>query len=177
MASARRRHGPALFRRHAVNRHGQKAGLISMKWLLTSVAATLMFCAPAAADGLTGRALAEGCQENSLERVACLAYMEGYAHGFVSNDRIMTAFLRDNVQSGHLEVSAPAKRVDKPAYCADDEMPGEAIRAAYLGWAAGHPDELDQPAASALFLALAEAFPCSGPPLADASYQSASWQP
>ena len=53
-----------------------------MKWLLTSVAATLMFCAPAAADGLTGRALAEGCQENSLERVACLAYMEGYAHGF-----------------------------------------------------------------------------------------------
>ena len=124
-----------------------------------------------------GRALAEGCQENSLERAACLAYMEGYAHGFVSNDRIMTAFLRDNVQSGHLEVSAPAKRVDKPAYCADDEMPGEAIRAAYLGWAAGHPDELDQPAASALFLALAEAFPCSGPPLADASYQSASWQP
>ena len=89
----------------------------------------------------------------------------------------MTAFLRDNVQSGHLEVSAPAKRVDKPAYCADDEMPGEAIRAAYLGWAAGQPDQLDQPAASALFLALAEAFPCSGPPLADASYQSASWHP
>ena len=154
-----------------------KAGLISMKWLLTSVAATLMFCAPASAEGLTGQALAEGCQENTIERAACLAYMEGYAQGFVSNDKIMTAFLRDNVQSGHLAVAEKAKRVDKPAYCADDQMPGEMIRAAYLDWAAAHPDELDQPAASALFLALAEAFPCSGAPAAEASYQAAAWQP
>jgi len=153
-----------------------------MKWLLTSVAATLMFCTPVFAESLTGQDLAEGCQENTVrentvERVACLAYMEGYAQGFVSNDRIMTAFLRDNVQSGHLAVAEKAKRVDKPAYCADDHMPGEVIRAAYLDWAAAHPEELDQPAASALFLALAEAFPCSGPPAAGASYQSASWQP
>ena len=148
-----------------------------MKWLLTSVAATLMFCAPAAADGLTGKALAEGCQQNTLERVACLAYMEGFSQGFVSNDRIMTAFLRDNVQSGHLAVAAKAKRVDKPSYCADDQLPGEVMREAYLDWAETHPDELDQPAASALFLALSEAFPCSGPPAAEASYQAASWQP
>ena len=136
-----------------------------------------MFCAPAFADGLTGQDLAEGCQESNPERAACLAYMEGYSQGFASNDKIMTAFLRDNVQSGHLMVSASAKRVDKPAYCADDLMPGEVIREAYLDWAAAHPDQLDQPAASALFLALAEAFPCSGPPAADASYQSASLQP
>jgi len=136
-----------------------------------------MFCAPAAADGLTGKALSEGCQQNTLERVACLAYMEGFSQGFVSNDRIMTAFLRDNVQSGHLAVAAKAKRVDKPSYCADDQLPGEVMREVYLDWADQHPDELDQPAASALFLALAEAFPCSGPPAADASYQAASWQP
>lgn len=148
-----------------------------MKWLLASVAATLMYCAPAFADGLTGQDLAEGCQENSLDRTACLAYMEGYSQGFASNDKIMTTFLRDNVQSGHLKVSASAERVDKPAFCADDLMPGEVLRAAYLDWAAAHPEELEQPAASALFLALAEAFPCSGPPAADASYQSASWQP
>ena len=153
------------------------AGLISMKWLLGSVAAALMFCTPASAEGLTGRDLAEGCQENTHQRAACLAYMEGYSHGFVSNDRIMTDFLRDNVQSGHLKVAEKTKRVDKPAYCADDLMPGEVIREAYLDWAAAHPDQLDQPAASALFLALAEAFPCSGPPAADASYQSASLQP
>jgi hypothetical protein len=148
-----------------------------MKWLLTSVAATLMFCAPASAEALSGRALAEGCRANTLERVACLAYMEGFSDGFVSNDAIMTTFLKENVRSGHLTVSAKTARVEKPAYCVDDEIPAEMVRKAYLDWAGGHPDELDQPAASALFLALAEAFPCSGEPTAAAGYQAVSWQP
>ena len=148
-----------------------------MKWLLASVAASLMFCTPAAAERLTAKGLAEGCQENSVESVACLAYLEGYAHGFVRNDKIMTDFLRNNVRSGHLEVAAKSKRVDKPAYCADDQMPSEVIREAYLDWAAAHPDDLDQPAASALFLALAEAFPCNGPPTAEANFLAASWLP
>jgi hypothetical protein len=46
---------------------------ISMKQLLSMVAATVMYCASASADGLDGKALAEGCQKNTLERVACLA--------------------------------------------------------------------------------------------------------
>ncbi len=148
-----------------------------MKWLLSSVAATLMFSATASAEGLSGRALAEGCQENTLERVACLAYMEGLSDGFVSNDKVMTAFLRENVRSGHLTVSAKAERVEKPAYCVDDEIPAEMVRTVYLDWAAGHSDELDQPAAAALFLSLAAAFPCSGAPAAAASDQAVSWQP
>ena len=148
-----------------------------MKWLLTSLAATLLFCAPASAEALSGKALAEGCQASTLDRVACLAYMEGFSDGFVSNDQVMTAFLKENVRSGHLTVSAKAERVEKPAYCVDDELPAEMVRKAYLEWAAAHPDELDQPAASALFLSLAEAFPCGGAPAAAASYQAVSWQP
>ncbi len=147
-----------------------------MKWLLSSVAATLMFCTPASAEGLSGKALAEGCQENTLERGACLAYMEGFSDGFVSNDKIMTTFLQENVRSGHLTVSAKAERVEKPAYCVDDEIPADVVRKVYVDWATAHPDELNQPAASALFLALAEAFPCSGTPAAEASYQAVSWQ-
>ena len=147
-----------------------------MKWLLASAAAGLMFCASAFADGLTAKALSEGCRGNALERLTCLAYVEGFSHGFASNERIMTAFLRDNLDSGHLAVAAPVKRVEKPAFCADDMIPGEVIREAYLDWAAAHPDELDQPATSALFLALVEAFPCSGPPAAETNYQSASRQ-
>ena len=148
-----------------------------MKWLLSSVVATLMFCTPASAGGLSGKALAEGCQENALERAACLAYMEGFSDGFVSNDKIMTTFLKENVRSGHLAVSAKAERVEKPAYCVDDEIPAEIVRNVYLDWAAAHPDELNQPAASALFFALTEAFPCSDTPAAEESYQTVSWQP
>lgn len=147
-----------------------------MKWLLASVVASLMFCASVSAEGLTAKALSEGCRGNTLERLTCLSYVEGFSHGFASNDRIMTAFLRDNLDSGHLAVAAPARRVEKPAFCADDRIPGEVIRAAYLDWAAAHPDELDQPATSALFLALVEAFPCNGPPADETNYQSASRQ-
>ena len=148
-----------------------------MKWLLTSLAATLLFCAPASAEALSGKTLAEGCQANTLDRVACLAYMEGFSDGFVSNDQVMTTFLKENLRSGHLTVSEKTARVEKPAYCVDDELPADMIRKAYLNWAATHPDELDQPAAAALFLALAEAFPCGGEPAAADSYQAVSWQP
>ena len=148
-----------------------------MKWLLTPLAAALMFSASAAAEPLSGKDLAEGCRANTIDRVACLAYMEGFSDGFVSNDKIMTTFLKENVRSGHLTVSAKTERVEKPAYCVDDEIPADMVRQVYLDWADTHPDELDQPAASALFLALAEAFPCSGPPAAEASYQAASWRP
>ena len=148
-----------------------------MKWLLSSVAATLIFCASASAESLSGKALAEGCRENTLERVACLAYLEGFSDGFVSNDTIMTAFLKDNVRSGHLTVVADAERVDKPEYCVDDDIPAEMVRKVYLDWSETHSEELDQPAASALFLALAEAYPCSGAPAAEASYQAVSWRP
>ena len=151
------------------------------KRLFASLAAFLIYGAPASAEGLTGKDLAEGCRGTALERVACLAYMEGFSHGFASNDRIMTAFLRENLESGHLAVPAAAKRIGKPEFCADDEMPGEVIRAVYLDWAAGHPGALDQPAAAALFAALSAAFPCSGPPpgevAGEANRQSASRQP
>ena len=148
-----------------------------MKWILAPLAATFLFCAPASADALSGRTLAEGCQANTLDRVACLAYMEGFSDGFVSNDQFTAAFLKENVQSGHLTVAEKTARVEKTAYCVDDEIPADMVRKVYLDWAASHPDELDQPAASALFLALAEAFPCSGEPAAAASYQAVSWQP
>jgi hypothetical protein len=148
-----------------------------MKWLLTSLAATLLFCAPASAETLSGKTLAEGCQANTLDRVACLAYMEGFSDGFVSNDQVMTTFLKENLRSGHLTVSEKTARVEKPAYCVDDEIPADMIRKVYLDWAAAHPNGLDRPAASALFLALAEAFPCGGEPAAAASYQAVSWQP
>ncbi len=160
-----------------------------MKWLLTTLTAGLMFCAPASADGLTGRDLAEGCRGAALERVACLAYVEGFVQGFASNDRIMTGFLRDNLRAGHLAVSAASKRVEKVEFCADDALPGEAIRAVYLDWAAGHTAALDRPAAEALVSALSAAFPCRGPATAElpgelpgeaqgaAERQSASRQP
>lgn len=148
-----------------------------MKLLLSSVAATLIFCASASAEGLSGKALAEGCRENTLDRVACLAYLEGYSDGFVRNDTIMTAFLKDNVRAGHLTVVETAARVDKPEYCVDDQIPAEMVRKVYLDWSETHPEALDQPAASALFLALTEAFPCSGAPAAEASYQAVSWRP
>lgn len=152
-----------------------------MKWLLTTLTAGLIFGAPASAESLTGGDLAESCRATALERAACLAYMEGFSHGFASNDRIMTVFLRDNLRSGHLAVPAASKRVDKPDYCADDAMPGEVIRAVYLDWAAGHPHDLGRPAPEALFSALSEAFPCSSPTPGEASgqpnHQSASRQP
>jgi Rap1a immunity proteins len=149
-----------------------------MKWLLSMVAATLMLCASAAAAGdLNGKVLADGCKKHTLERIACLAYIEGYMDGFVSNDEIMTTFLQDNVRSGHLTVKAEAERVDKPAYCVDDEIPAETVRDVYLGWADTHAEALDQPANSALFLALADAYPCSGPPAASGAYQAVSWRP
>ena len=148
-----------------------------MKWLLPTVAATFLFCAPAGAEALSGKALAEGCRANTLDRVACLAYLEGFSDGFVSNDTVMTAFLKENVRSGHLAVAEKTARVEKPAYCVDDEIPADHIRSAYLDWAETHPEALDQPASEALFLALVAAFPCSGPATASAGYQAASWQP
>ena len=148
-----------------------------MKWLLTPLAATFLFCAPAAADALSGKDLAEGCRANTIDRVACLAYMEGFSDGFVSNDKIMTTFLKDNVRSGHLAVAEKTARVEKPAYCVDDEIPADRLRKAYLDWAEAHPEALDQPAASALFLALVEAFPCKGAPSVAGGYQSAALQP
>ncbi len=161
-------------------------GSFDMKWVLSTVAAALIVSASASAEDLTGKtlpgktltgqALAEGCQKKTLELIACLAYIEGYSDGFVSNDRIATSHLKENVRSGHLAVAAKAKRVDKPAYCADDEMPAERLRVVYLDWAAANPEALDQPAASALFSALSEAYPCSGPPAAS-SYQTVSLRP
>jgi len=153
-----------------------------MKWLLSTVAATMMLCTgmlatAASADEFTGQTLADGCQKQTLERIACLAYIAGYFDGFVSNDRIMTTYLKDNVSSGYLVVEAKAKRVDKPAYCVDDEIPPEMVRAVFLDWAEIHPEALDQPADAALFLALTEAYPCSGPPAASAPYQAVSWLP
>ena len=148
-----------------------------MKWLFSTVAATFMLCASASAADLDGQTLADGCKKKSLERIACLGYIEGYFDGFVSNDKIMTAFLKDNVRSGHLSVEAKAERVDRPAYCVDDEIPAEMVREVYLDWAESHPEALDQPAASALFLALADAYPCSGPPAAAEPYQAVSWRP
>lgn len=153
-----------------------------MKWLLSTVAATMMLCtgmlgSAASADEFTGQTLADGCKKQTLERIACLAYITGYFDGFVSNDQIMTTFLKENVSSGHLVVEAKAERVDKPAYCVDDEIPAEMVRDAYLDWADAHPEALDQPAAEALFLALTDAYPCSGPPAAEVPYQAVSWRP
>ena len=141
-----------------------------MKWLLSTVAATLLiFSAGAPAQSsevLSGKALAEGCQANEHDRMACLAYMAGFTDGFVSNDWIMTTYLKENLRAGYLTVSATAERVEKPAYCVDDQVPAEIVRQAYLDWAAANPEELDQPASSALFHALSAAFPCSGEPAA-----------
>lgn len=148
-----------------------------MKWLFAPLAAIFLFSAPAAAQSLSGKDLAEGCRANTIDRVACLAYMEGFSDGFVSNDKIMTSFLKENVRSGHLAVAEKTARVEKPAYCADDQIPADMVREAYLDWAEAHPEALDQPAASALFLALAEAFPCTGAPGVAGGYQSASLQP
>ena len=142
-----------------------------MKWLLTPLAAALMFSASASAEPLSGKDLADGCRANTIDRVACLAYMEGFSDGFVSNDKIMTSFLKDNVRSGHLAVAEKTARVEKPAYCVDDEIPADRIRTAYLDWAEAHPEELDQPAASALFVALVAAFPCTGAPSVAGGYQ------
>lgn len=147
-----------------------------MKWLLTPLAALFLFTAPAAAEGLSGKDLAEGCKAEALGRVACLAYLEGYSDGFVRNDVIMTTFLKENVASGHLAVAEKTARVEKPAYCADDEIPADRLRTAYLDWAEAHPEGLDQPAAAALFQALVEAFPCTGVPAATDGYQSAALQ-
>ena len=148
-----------------------------MKWLFAPLAALFLFSAPAAADALSGKDLAEGCRANTIDRVACLAYMEGFSDGFVRNDIIMTSFLKENVRSGHLAVAEKTARVEKPAYCVDDEIPADMVRRAYLDWADAHPEALDQPAASALFLALVDAFPCAGAPTVAGGYQSASLQP
>jgi hypothetical protein len=148
-----------------------------MKWLLTPLAALFLFSAPAAAGSLSAKDLADGCRANTIDRVACLAYMEGFSDGFVRNDVIMTSFLKENVRSGHLAVAEKTARVEKPAYCADDEIPADMVREAYLDWAEAHPEDLDQPAASALFVALVEAFPCTGAPSAAEGYQSASLRP
>lgn len=159
-------------------------GFFDMKWLLSTVAAALIVSAASsvsaddlAGKSLTGKALAEGCQKKTLELIACLAYIEGYSDGFVSNDRIATTYLKENVRSGHLAVAAKAKRVEKPAYCADDEIPAERLRVVYLDWAEANPEALDQPAASALFRALSEAYPCSGPPAGSPAYQTVSLRP
>jgi hypothetical protein len=147
-----------------------------MKWPLSMVAATvtLMFCVSASADDITGQTLADGCKKKTLDRIACLAYIEGYFDGFVRNDTIMTTFLKDNVRSGHLKIQAKAARIDKPSYCVDDEMPAERVREVYLDWADTNAEALDQPAASALFQALTDAYPCSGPPAASDGYQMSS---
>ncbi len=152
-----------------------------MNRLLSTVAATMLLCtgslsSAASAEEFTGQTLADGCKKQTLERIACLGYITGYFDGFVSNDRIMTAYLKDNVSSGYLVVEAKDQRVDKPAYCVDDEIPAELVRDVYLDWAETHPEALDQPAAAALFDALADAYPCSGPPAAAAPYQAVSWR-
>ena len=53
-----------------------------------------MFCASASAEGLTAKALSEGCRGSTLERLACVAYVEGFSHGW----QILSLFQQDWIQ-------------------------------------------------------------------------------
>ncbi len=131
-----------------------------MRTLASLAAALTLFCAPADAAELSGRDLADACQAGEAEQALCLGYIQGFIDGYGRNDTSLTGFIRDNLRSGHLRVAAADRRINRLTYCVDEKVPAEVVRGDYLAWAATDPTGLYQPAAAALFDALAETYPC-----------------